>query len=132
MGALSTLIGARMFGQPNTLFAARAAPYPSPMWKAIRGASQIECFHPTQAGTISGTNVGPELGNAQLLEAPARWNRKMGRRTAAYADVQRGDVLRRMAALQQKLRARHISRRNSTRNSLCQRKNSASGTVWRD
>ena len=75
-----------------------------PMWKAIRGTSQIEGFHPTQAGTISGTNVGPELGNAQLLEAAVRWNRKMGSRTAAHADVHRGDVLRGMAALQKKLR----------------------------
>ena len=75
-----------------------------PMWKAIRGASRIECFHPTHAGTISGTNFGPGIGNAQLLEAATRRNRKIGRRTAAHADVQRGDVLRGMAALRQKLR----------------------------
>ena len=76
----------------------------APKWRAVRGTSQIEGFHPTQAGTISGTNVGPDLGNAQLLEAAVRWNRKMGRRTAAHADVHRDDVLRGISALQQKLR----------------------------
>ena len=75
------------------------------MWRAIRGSSQIEGPQPTEAGTISGTNVGPELGNAQILEAAARRGRGMECRTAARADFQRGDVLRGIAAMQKTLRA---------------------------
>ena len=74
-----------------------------PMWRMVRGTSQIEGFHPTQAGTISGTNVGPQLGNAQLLEAAVRWNRKMDCRSDAHADVHRADVLRGISALQMEL-----------------------------
>ena len=75
-----------------------------PKWRMLRGTSQLEGFHPMQAATISGTNVGAELGNAQLLEAAVRWNRKVGGNSLAHADVQRDDVLRGIALLQKKLR----------------------------
>ena len=57
-----------------------------------------------QAGVISGTIVGPQIGNANLLEDSARWGWEMGCRAAAHAGAQRECVLLGIPAIRGKLR----------------------------
>ena len=70
-------------------------------WRSLRGTSQLEGFHPLQSQTMSGTNVGPKTGQAQLLEAAIRWNRgKSGGKQGPDRNLYDPKVSRRVAELQ--------------------------------